>query len=510
VRSAKAEVDICRKDIDDRLAKLQKDLNERLAKRTPQNPSATAPNSTESGGNNGRLTLTEANDMLGALRDLRTKLGGETKDLQDKATQARTIAANLQTAQQELDTVTSTKHKLEFEGVSSGRTEVISPGDKPMRPDKDRRIPAAVAAGLGGLALGLGLFALIGLFDRRLRSIADARESLNGSKRILGILPALPKNLTGPDQVSAVAFAVHHIRTLLQLGGSDTRGTSFAITSAAPQDGKTSLTMALGMSYAASGAKTLLIDSDVIGAGLSSRMGAVLRPRLGSILAGKGLVSGGQIEAGLAEARQTGSRIGKALVSLGFIQPADKTQALAEQAAAGMGFLDMLDGQPLADCTLDAGSPNLSVMPVGNLGINHVGRISVDAVRRIIADARQKYDIVLFDTGPLLGSLEAGIVAASVDQVIVTVARGQQIPLLDQTFRRLDELEARVAGIVFNRARIKDIERSGYASSIASQRMSPREAADANGQGDSKGDLPRRLGPIADALATPLKREDDS
>ena len=51
------------------------------------------------------------------------------------------------------------------------------------------------------------------------------------------------------------------------------------------------------------------------GAGLSSRMGAVLRPRLGSILAGKGLVSGGQIEAGLAEARQTGSRIGKALVS---------------------------------------------------------------------------------------------------------------------------------------------------------------------------------------------------
>ena len=67
-----------------------------------------------------------------------------------------------------------------------------------------------------------------------------------------------------------------------------------------------------------------------------------------------------------------------------------------------------------------------------------------------------------------------------------------------------------MAGIVFNRARIKDIERSGYASYIASQRMSPREAADANGQGDSKGDLRRRLGPIADALAIPLKREEDS
>ena len=402
----------------------------------------------------------------------------------------------------------STIHKLEFEGVSVGRTEVISPGDKPLRPDKDRRIPAAAAAGLGGLAMGFGIFALIGLLDRRVRSIADARETLDGSQRILGILPTLPEDLADPDQVSGVAFAVHHIRTLLQLGGGDTRSTTFAITSASPQDGKTSLTMALGMSYAASGAKTLLIDGDVIGAGLSSRMGIVVRPRLGGILLRQGLITGEQLDAGLTEAQQTGNLIGRTLVKLGFIKPTDKKQALAEQASGNLGFLDMLGGRELSDCISSAGSPNLSLMPVGNISANHVGRISIDAVRRIIAEARLKFDIVLFDTGPLLGSLESGIVAASVDEVIVAVARGQQVGLLEQTFQRLRELEARVAGIVFNRAHIRDLERSGYASSMASQRLHSIPLAAANGNGGVKNGSPR-LGPIAGAMAASADHLED-
>jgi Mrp family chromosome partitioning ATPase len=490
VLSAKFEVESFQKDIEERLAKLKSQVT-----------SATTPGALEPGADPGRLTLADANDRLKAMGDRRSKLGDETKALQERAARVRTLSENLQKMQQELDTVQGTKHKLEFEGVSGGRTEVISPGDKPLRPDKDRRMPAAAAAGLGGLALGLALFALAGLFDRRVRNIADARESLDGGKRILGILPALPEDLADPDQVSAVAFAVHHIRTLLQLGGSEKRSTTFAITSAAPGDGKTSLTIALGMSYAATGAKTLLIDGDVIGAGLSSRLGAVVRPRLGSILVRNGLITSDQLGAGLAEARQTGTRIGRVLVKLGFIKPADKNLALAEQAAGSMGFLDMLDGHALPDCVRGAGSPNLSVMPVGNLGTNHVGQISVDVVRRIIAEARQQFDIVLFDTGPLLGSLEAGIVAAAVDEVVVAVARGQQIPLLDQTFRRLEELQARVAGIVFNRANIRDIERSGYTSSIASQRNQSPLVTPVNGSAVSDAGNTRRLGPIAGALA---------
>jgi Mrp family chromosome partitioning ATPase len=500
VRNAKADVEGWQREVDARLEKLKSAIPTTTAPAGSSNPLAnTDPN---------RLTLTEANDRLKTMKDRRLKLSDDIKKLQIRESDVATISSNLQESQKELDTVHTSRSQLEFEGVSGGRTVVISPGDKPIRPDKDRRIPAAVGGGLGGLALGLGIFAVLGFFDRRVRSIADAKESLDGSKRILGILPALPLNITDPEQVSAVAFAVHHIRTLLQLGSREKRSSTFTITSAGPQDGKTSLTMALGMSYAASGAKTLLIDTDVVGAGLSYRMGAVVRPRLGSLLVGKGLLTSEQLEAALAESKQTGNRIGRVLVNLGFIKPAEKQQALTEQSAGNLGFLDMLDGRELADCIMSTGSPNLSVMPVGNIEVNHKGRVSIDTIHRIIADARKKFDIVLFDTGPLLGSLEAGIVAAAAEEVIVAVARGQQIQLLDQTFRRLRELEAQVAGIVFNRAHVKDIERSGYASSVASQRIESPVVSRVNGSSTPDGARSRGLGPIAEALSTSSKNED--
>jgi len=497
VRNARAVLELSQKNIDDRLA---------LLKAKVLSAGTTSGNG-PLGADGGKLTLAEANRRLSTLSGRRTQLDADIKALQSRVSNVREISENIQTAQQELDTVESTLHKLEFEGVSGGRTEVISPGDKPLRPEKDRRLPASIAAGIGGLAIGFGIFATIGLFNRRLHSVADARESLDGSQRILGILPSLPDNLEDPDQAASVAFAVHHIRTLLQLGGSEKRSTTFAITSAAPQEGKTSLTMALGMSYAAIGAKTLLIDTDVIGAGLTSRMGAIARARLGSILIRKGVLTAEQLESGLAESRQSGKRLGRVLVKLGFIDDKDKKQALADQAAGSRGFLDLLDGYPMDDCITQVGTPNLSVMPVGNVADNHVGRISIDTVRRIIAEARSRFDIVLFDTGPLMGHLEAGIVAAAVDEVIVAVSRGAQVPLLQKTFLRLRELEAHIAGIVFNRAKLHDLERSGYSASASIQRFTSPEV---NGARIKSSNGAPHFGPIADAVEVASKRQEDS
>jgi polysaccharide biosynthesis transport protein len=500
-RSIMMERQLVNDDIEARLKTLT--ANMKSGSSEPINPGDPLPEA-------GRLTLQEANERLTSMKERSSMLRAGVKSLQDRAYALALLNDEMQISQTELEKVRAARSQLEFEGVSSGRTVVISSGDRPMRPDKDRRKPAAAGAGLAGFGLAFAIFALIGSLDRRLRSISDARNSIEGSKRILGILPALPDDMADPSEVSAVAFAVHHIRTLLQLGASGPRNSVFAITSAAPQDGKTSLTTALGMSYATSGAKTLLIDADIVGGGLSHRMGSAVRPRLGSILVRMGLINSEQLEQGLAEAEQSGTRLGRVLVKLGFIKPTEKRQALAEQASGNMGLLDMLDGNSLEACTFKTATPNLSVMAVGNMETSHSGRISVDSIRRIIEEARKQYDVVIFDTGPLLGSLEAGIVAASVDEVIVAVARGQQISLLDQTFARLKDLNAKVAGIVFNRAQYSDIERSGYSSSMISQRMSIPAQATVNGtstNGHAGGT--RQLGPIAGALASSAKAEDD-
>ena len=65
---------------------------------------------------------------------------------------------------------------------------------------------------------------------------------------------------------------MHQIRTMLQINSGMEDRRVFAVTSASPGDGKTSLTLALGLSYAACGTRTLLIDCDLVGAGLTSRM----------------------------------------------------------------------------------------------------------------------------------------------------------------------------------------------------------------------------------------------
>src|SRR6202041_3456826 len=62
------------------------------------------------------------------------------------------------------------------------------------------------------------------------------------------------------------------IRTIFKISQNNDEPQILAVTSAAPGDGKTSLTLALGLSYAACGTRTLLIDCDLVGAGLTSRM----------------------------------------------------------------------------------------------------------------------------------------------------------------------------------------------------------------------------------------------
>ena len=65
---------------------------------------------------------------------------------------------------------------------------------------------------------------------------------------LLGILPNLPDRLSDPEQAAIAAHCVHQIRTMLQINGGVEGGERrvFAVTSASPGDGKTSLTLALG------------------------------------------------------------------------------------------------------------------------------------------------------------------------------------------------------------------------------------------------------------------------
>jgi len=166
--------------------------------------------------------------------------------------------------------------EIEVELESIAKTITVNfHGLTPLEPfNGGKAKQVAALCGMAGLFMGFGLVMGVGMLDRRLRHAGDARMGLP-TTRMLGILPTLPENFADPEQSEKAAHAVHHIRTLLQIFN---RGSArvFSITSPASGSGKSSLSVAMGLSFAASESKTLVIDCDLIGAGLTRRVGAVV------------------------------------------------------------------------------------------------------------------------------------------------------------------------------------------------------------------------------------------
>ncbi|MEO1237256.1 MAG: hypothetical protein AAFX76_10760, partial [Planctomycetota bacterium] len=180
-------------------------------------------------------------------------------------------------ARREIDEI-----NVELDGLKN-TVRITSVGAVPATPfNSGKAKQVAVLGGMAGTFLGFGLVMGVGLLDRRLRHAGDARMGL-GDVRMLGILPTLPENFADPEQSEKAAHAVHHVRTLLQIAN---RGTArvFAVTSPAAGSGKSSLSVALGLSFAASESKTLVIDCDLVGAGLTRRVGAVVNRSVEAIL----------------------------------------------------------------------------------------------------------------------------------------------------------------------------------------------------------------------------------
>ncbi|MFT3785620.1 MAG: P-loop NTPase [Tepidisphaeraceae bacterium] len=295
---------------------------------------------------------------------------------------------------------------------------------------EDRRpVMATFGFVVGGMLPVLAVF-MWGLADRKYR-YSDETTQTGSTKGIplLGILPNLPDRLSDPSQASVAAHCVHQIRTMLQLNVIGEDPSILCVTSATSGDGKTSLTLALGLSFAASGSRTLLIDTDIIGAGLSARLG-VREP------------------VGIAEAIVDRN-------PTSFIRPTDVAE--------------------------------LSILPVGIGANQQAGVFTPQAVRRLFAEVRKHYDIILVDTGPVLGSIEATPLVAAADATILTVAKGQNRDLVEKAIAHLRQIGARIAGVVFNRAGARDFERSisGISLRSVSRQQTSHHAPTSNGHTDS-------------------------
>ena len=393
------------------------------------------------------------------LRKRREDIDKEMKTASEKILQIDELLINIARVQHDLDTTQEAlrQRQLEQQVYELG----ITYGDLPQTPYRNTHVAASVGGGLGGMALGFALMALIGLADRR---VLDPGDTMNKGQRypVLGILPELPEDLADPEQNAVAAHGVHEIRNRLQLAGAGAPMRQvFTVTGSAAGSGKTSLTIALGVSFAAGGFKTLVVDCDLVGGGLSSRITSMARRRIGQLLLREGLVTAEQLDDALLRGRASGRKVGEMLVALGYIAEADMLAALERQVRFPIGILDAMEGEELAQCAVATGIDNLWAVTLGSATAADTGMISGAAMQRFVDRARQQFEVVIIDSGPVPGSIEASIAAAHSDSVILVVARGDTRPYVERSIAYLRELPVRFAGIVFNRAKRNEVERYG-------------------------------------------------
>jgi Mrp family chromosome partitioning ATPase len=222
---------------------------------------------------------------------------------------------------------------------------------------------------------------------RRYRLCEDVATDLKGLVPFVAVLPDLGR---GEPLTAAAARCVHDLRVRLQPTGPDNPRT-YLVTSASAGECKTSLSLALGLSFAAAGFRTLLIDGD-----LTTR----------------------QLSLGLDAGDQPG----------------------VIEAIAG--------GEP-AIRRIRSG---LSILPAGNSRPQDACRLSPTGTARMLASLHDRFDVVLIDGDPVLTGITASVIAPQAGGVIVTMNRGQDQPLVQSAIRQLGMLGAELAGAVFNRA----------------------------------------------------------
>ena len=286
--------------------------------------------------------------------------------------------------------------RVEKQSQIVGRVRVAQEPERPLQPTTDRRRPLAAAGFMAGGGAGVALVAAFGFFFPRLR-VADDVATAESDFAMLGIIPTLPDHDDGGIEAN-FRDSFHFLRVMLD-ARTKSRSIVASVTSPSSGDGKTTVALNLARSFANARRRVLLIDADLVGRGMTR---------------------------------------------LFDVESVDVDHHGAHQ---------------LSEFVTRVGSEAFDFIPAADTETGAAGYCG-QVLHGMLETAREQYDVVLIDTGPILGSIEAAAVTPAVDQVLLVASRGQESRLLKMSTTRLRELHARSVGVIFNRATSVDFERS--------------------------------------------------
>ena len=282
--------------------------------------------------------------------------------------------------------------------------QVAEPPSYAARP----RVGLNLALGaLVGLVVGLGLAFFIEYLDTSVKTMEDV-EGLLG----VPVLAIIPKNIKllhreASDTPDAEAYRI--LRTNIEFNRKNPEANTISLVSGGPGEGKSTTIANLAFTSAKGGYSTLIVDADL------------RRP-----------------------------------IQNTFFDLSNE-----------MGLTNYLTtDMPLEDVIMPTSVENLSLLPSGLLPDDAVGILNSQRMSDLIAELKSRYDIVLFDSPPMLGVSDASVLASEVDQTIIVVQH-RRFPraMLTRVNQAIIGVGGTVLGVVLNNVDLKHDQNYYYYTS---------------------------------------------
>ena len=266
--------------------------------------------------------------------------------------------------------------------------------DVPVSPKPARNLALGLVL---GLLLGVGAALLRDLLDTTVKSTDDLAAATTAP-----VLATIPFDPAARDRALVTALDSHAprveafrvLRTNLQFVDVDAAAKVFVVTSALPEEGKTSTALNLAITLARAGHRTVLVEADL------------RRPKAVTVLDLDGAV-------------------GVTTVLLGRVSVADAIQKHSDS--------------------------DLHVLASGAIPPNPAELLQSNAMHDLIKQLRDDYDIVVIDAPPLLPVTDAALLATHADGTLLVARWGKTTrEQLAQAVDRLRQVDTDPVGVVLN------------------------------------------------------------
>ena len=277
--------------------------------------------------------------------------------------------------------------------------EKAEPSMYPSKPSVIRIMGGALFV---GLMFGIMLAFFIEYLDTSVKTLEDVERYLQAP-----VLAVIPKGITSlyklqGDAPDAEAYRI--LKTNIEFTSKNPNAKTMTLVSGGPGEGKSTTLNNLAVTCAKGGYNVLVVDADL------------RRP----------------------------------------------SQHTFFEMDNSVGLSDILTGQrKLDECILKTAIPNLSFVPSGTLPDDAVGILDSQSMLDLVKTVRARYDLVFFDSPPILGVSDASILASEVD-IAVMVVQYRRFPraMLQRVKGAVENVGGHLLGIVLNNVETK--HDSGY------------------------------------------------